>query len=472
MIAQVQIPGSRNRTSTASMRSVRSREAAPTFDKYLIVMILACAYCLIIAPMLMFIYPGDITADRVENKIFWPPVTAIALGCLGSRNRSRLTWPPHIVWLAAYLALAGASIVWAFKPAISFSRFVTETMVIISIIVPAMVGSRRADMMRGLFFCFVFGAILNAALILGGYSIESATNVGKIGYPGYFPFKGILGEFAAFGLLLSLYEILHPGWRRASGLIMVVISTYLVLVSESKGAFGCAVLGLIAATLVLFVYKKTRVSPAIVLLLPLICYFVLSKIVGNLIGRISWDVYGNYSLSGRIYIWFFVDSEIAKKPLLGWGYRSFWLVGPDAPPLTDAGGWISVMPSAHNGYLDTILDTGYIGLVLFLVFIFATFHAIGRVADRDPARAWLLLSIALFIALVNFLEAGWMRNMDVLWVMFVVVVAEAGRYWQPFHRGLRTAGPVVQRPAIARRRPVLARADDTGQLPRRQDICT
>ena len=63
------------------------------------------------------------------------------------------------------------------------------------------------------------------------------------------------------------------------------------------------------------------------------------------------------------------------------------------------------MPSAHNGYLDTILDTGYIGLVLFLVFIFTTLHAIGRVADRDPVRAWLLLSIALFIVLVNFLES-------------------------------------------------------------------
>ena len=63
------------------MRSVRLRKAAPVFDKYLIVLILVCAYCLIIAPMLMFVFPGNgITADRVENKFFWPLVAAIALG--------------------------------------------------------------------------------------------------------------------------------------------------------------------------------------------------------------------------------------------------------------------------------------------------------------------------------------------------------------------------------------------------------
>jgi O-antigen ligase len=219
------------------------------------------------------------------------------------------------------------------------------------------------------------------------------------------------------------------------------------------------------ATLVLFVHKRTRVSLAIVVLPLPICYAALSQIVGELINRISWYVYGNYNLSGRIYIWDFVNFEIAKRPLLGWGYRSIWLVGPDSPVLVDGVGWVRKMPSAHNGYLDTILDTGHIGLVVFVVFIFATLHAIGRVADRDPRRAWLLLSIALFIILVNFLESGWMRGEE-LWLMFLVVVVEAGRYWQPFHRDLGAAGPVVRRRAIAGRRPILAIAGGVDGLPR------
>jgi len=324
-------------------------------------------------------------------------------------------------------------------------------------------------MMRGVYYCFVFGLILNAVLILGGYSVQSMADTLKIGYPGYFSFKGILGEFAALAFLFSLYEIFHPGWRKALGFIIIVTSIYLVFVSESKGSLGCAILAAILATFVLFVGKKLRVSPPIVLLPLLICCEVLSQSLGNLLSRISWYIYGNYTLSGRTDIWYFVNYEIAKNPLLGWGYRSIWLVGPDAPVLVDAGGWIGRMPSAHNGYYDTMLDTGYIGLVLFLIFIVTTLHAIGRVACRDPARAWLLLSIALFIILANFLESAWMRGDDVLWLPFVFVVAEAGRYWQPFHRGLAAVVPILRTPGFAGRRPVLARAGGADRLPRRRD---
>jgi len=222
----------------------------------------------------------------------------------------------------------------------------------------------------------------------------------------------------------------------------------------------------------LLVGRKMRVSPPIVLSPLLIGYAVLSAMLGDLINRISWHIYGNYDLSGRIYIWQFVDLEIAKKPLFGWGYRSIWLVGPDSPTLTDTGSWVGRMPSAHNGYLDMMLDTGYVGLILFIVFIFATLRAIGRVTDRDPARAWLLLSIALFISLQNFLESAWMEGAEALWFMFVIVAAEAARYWQPVQRGLAAAAPVLPTPAFAGRRPVFARAEGADWLTRRPDIRT
>jgi exopolysaccharide production protein ExoQ len=441
-------------SAALNARFVRMNAAAPIFDKCLIVPVLVCAYCLIVAPMLMFLFPGaDVTADRVENKIFWPPVTAIALGCWASRNRSPVTWPPHIIWLAAYLALAGASTLWAFKPEISFSRFAVQMMMLMSIILPAMVAARTSDLMHGVFFCFAFGAILNAVLILGGYSPLLMAGTGDDGYPGYFTDKNALGQFAAFAILLSFYKIFHPGWQRVLGLIVLVTGIYLVFVAHSKAALGCVVLAAILAKLALFLGKKMRVSPTIVLITVPICYAVLSRIVGNLVNRISWYIFHNYDLSARTVIWDFVNFEIAKRPLLGWGYRSFWLVGPDSPSLVDAGGWVKLMPEAHNGYLDTILDTGHIGLVLFLVFILTTLHAVGRVAGRDLAQTWLLLSVALFIVLVNFLESGWMRGGDALGLMFVVVVAEAGRYWQPTHRLAGCGESVLRSPAIAGRRP-------------------
>jgi O-antigen ligase len=91
-----------------------------------------------------------------------------------------------------------------------------------------------------------------------------------------------------------------------------------------------------------------------------------------------------------------------------------------------------MMPNAHNGYYDTTLEMGRIGLAFLYVFIIATLHGIGRVADRDPARARLLLSLVLFFIMWNYFESLWMRGFEFLWVVFLIAAAEIGRYWQPF----------------------------------------
>ena len=107
-----------------------------------------------------------------------------------------------------------------------------------------------------------------------------------------------------------------------------------------------------------------------------------------------------------------------------------------------------MMPNSHNGYYDTMLEMGYLGLALLLIFIIATLHAIGRVADRDPARAQLVLSLALFIILYNYLESLWMRGFEFLWVVFVILAAEIGRYWQPFPQIRVAYGSRIPRPGV------------------------
>jgi exopolysaccharide production protein ExoQ len=341
----------------------------------------------------------------------------------------------------------------------SFTRFVLEVMIISSIVLPAQLAARSADMMRGLFLCFAFACVLNVFFVLDQPPLFQRVFVGDVlqnvamGYPGYFPFKGILGECAAITLLLCLYEFLQSGLRRVGAIVVAGIAIYLMIASQSKGSLGLALLAPFLAGFTLIGAKRMRVSPAVILLPIPFCYAVLSFIFGDLINRISWHIYGNYTLSGRTIIWDFVNYEIAQRPLLGWGYQSFWLVGPDAPSIVDAPGWVKSMPSAHNGYLDTMIDTGYVGFLLFMIFIFATLHAIGRVAHRESARAWLLLTLALFVILTNFLESTWMHGMDMMWLIFVVVAAEAGRYWQSERFGV--SAPVTPDPLPASRRPDL-----------------
>lgn len=228
-----------------------------------------------------------------------------------------------------------------------------------------------------------------------------------------------------------------------------------------------ALLAPLLAGLTLMIANRLRISPAIVLLPIPLCYAILSAIIDNFINRISWILYNNYTLTGRTLIWDFANFEIARRPLFGWGYQSFWLAGPDAPSITDAPGWVKAMPSSHNGYLDTMVDMGYVGLVFLVIFIFTTLHAIGRVSDREPTRAWLLLSLALFVILTNFIETTWMHGMDMLWLMFLIVAAEAGRYWQPLHPA--GSGPIGSGSVIGGQRADLARRPGADRLARFQN---
>lgn len=407
-------------------------------DRYAILPILACIFSLILSPLLIFFTPHDLqviqtAADaRLDNRIFWPAMAAISilLAAQSGPRRAKLAWPPHIICLLAYLSFAGASVLWAFSPESSFVRFVQQVMIVTSIVLPTMLAARETDMMRGLFLCFVFALILNVIFVVHGSVDITNCNINQFCQEGYFKGKNYLGECAAAAFLLSLHEIVHRGWRRALGIVVALIAIILVLMSDSKTAFGLIIISPLLALLTLTARKITHASLAIILLSLPLCYIIMSRVSHvDLMDRMAYYLYHDSTLTGRTIIWQFLEYEIEQRPLLGWGYQSFWLV-PDSPS-SMAPGWVKMMPEGHNGYYDTTVELGYVGLTLLYVFIAATLHAVGRVADRDPARAWVLLSLALFFIMWNYFESLWMRGFEFLWIVFLIVAAEIGRYWRP-----------------------------------------
>src|SRR5262249_13020999 len=455
--------------SKPPMRSLdRGRKPpASVIDACTVVPISACVFALIVSPLLIFVTSpavktvNSIMESRPENRIFWPAMALISV-ILAVRNRSRLrelTVPPHIVCFLLYLALAGASAIWAFKPELSFIRFVQQLMIVTSIVLPAMLAAPTADMMRGLFLCFAAASLLNVFFVLGGSPVIAmyGTMSVNIGYAGYFPGKNYLGECAAAALLLSLHEMLYPGLRRVLGTGILVTAAWLLFVSDSKTALGLAFIAPVLAGIALIAGRKMRLSPAVLLFSIPLCYFVFSMITGFSMNRVAYMLYGDSTFTGRTLIWDFASHEIEQRRLLGWGYQSFWLVGGDGPSILEAPGWIKNMPNSHNGYYDVLLELGYVGFAALAAFIFATLHGIGRVAGRNPSRAWLMLSLAIFIILYNYLESLWVRGFEFLWVVFLIIAAETARHWQPSPLagaayGARSPGPGSLGPSHGARR--------------------
>jgi exopolysaccharide production protein ExoQ len=392
---------------------------------------MACAYAAVVGPLLDIAFSSR--AERIQNaapgipnRVFWPvlAVLSVVLTVRNWRRLQHIVLPLHIKVFLIYAAFAGLSVVWAFRPEISVTRFLQQLMVLTCLILPGLLASPRTDLLRCAFFCFAIGAVLNVLASFGSSPHDITTSGG---YTGYFIGKNYLGEFAAATVLLCLNEIHHSGARRFVGILVSIIGVVLLFMANSKTAIALTLIVPLLALIVVLARRHAGVSPALFVLSVILCYFVVSSLSGINTNRLSYIIYGDSTFTGRTIIWDFANLEIARRPVGGWGYQSFWLIGADAPSVVEAPGFVKTMPNAHNGYVDTLLELGYVGYALLLAFLFATLHAIGRMVDRAPFRAWVVLSISLYIIIYNGLESFWMRGFEFLWVLFVIIVVEIGR---------------------------------------------
>jgi O-antigen ligase len=99
------------------------------------------------------------------------------------------------------------------------------------------------------------------------------------------------------------------------------------------------------------------------------------------------------SLDGRVPLWQTLWPYFCERPIVGYGFGAFWNPSRFDDIYAEAK-WRAV--AAHNGFLDELLGTGVVGLLLFLSFWFAGMRLNVQVA-RQYKRAgclvfgWMLL---------------------------------------------------------------------------------
>ena len=385
----------------------------------------AIFYILLVLPFL----PDD-GKGRVENILFWPIVAVLVLTLI-FQNRAQVDYrffrSLPIMSLIAYLVFAAASVTWAFSPDFAFSRLIVQVLALIVVVLPHALPARAKYAIPGVYLCYVIALAISAVYVL-------TTPPSPIGHPGYFTHKQELGLLAATGIILSSYELLQRGWRRLVAASTFCLAFWLVFESESKSAVAFAFVALGLSWLILLVCKKTRLTPAFII----VAVVAASMFVSNPIERLGYRLYGDVTLTGRTGIWGFIEYQVSQKPWFGWGFHSYYFV-PNSPH-NQAPGYIREMPSSHSGYMELKLETGRIGYWIFLVFIFSSLHLLERVRRSDPVRAWLFLSIELFAVLSNLLDSSWLTLTN-CWVLYLIVVAESVRYsWLSSERSPAPAG--------------------------------
>lgn len=137
-----------------------------------------------------------------------------------------------------------------------------------------------------------------------------------------------------------------------------------------------------------------RVSPAAMatLLTATLVYGIATPLItSSSLGNFLAFLGRNTTFTGRTAIWSALLPVAAQQPFFGLGFGSFW---------TPYARFHYVLSEAHNGYLDIVLDLGYLGLFLMAVFLISScLRAVkGLALDFDWACLWLCL---LFITVLH-----------------------------------------------------------------------
>jgi len=149
----------------------------------------------------------------------------------------------------------------------------------------------------------------------------------------------------------------------------------------------------------------------------------------NLFGALVVGALGrDMTLTGRTEIWQRVLS-VDINPLFGVGYYSFWLVKRiDWIAL----GWMFQLNEAHNGYIETYLNGGWVGLALLGALLITSLRRVVGDAVHGRDREAFLLAFAVILVIYNVSESAFNR-LTPIWVIGLLAMTV-------FPRAERVAG--------------------------------
>ena len=390
---------------------------------------LMLAYGLLIWPVLYGRSPDTGPAGQVLqaessplSQIYFPAffVVAVFVWIATSYGRRSLVPSGTIVVLAALMGLALASVAWSIAPDIALRRVILQVAIVATLVLSVQAAGDPRGVVERIFWMLVLIVLLNLVVV-------AVTPAGPLGHEGVYPQKNGLGAASALAILFSLFQLFagRPVARIAA-VGTIAVGMLLLVLSQSKTSLGLVFVVPLLALGIAVVVRAAGISAAIVF--PVLVALVLG---GYRLGVATylWDfgtvmeaIFGDPTLTTRTDIWNFALAMIERRPLLGFGFESFWQAGPESPSLREAPGFVARMPHAHNGYIDIALQLGLVGLALLIALVLGAFHATSGTLRRSFGLGWLCLMLMLFAVFVNCLESSWFRGFDFISMAFVISI--------------------------------------------------
>jgi len=232
----------------------------------------------------------------------------------------------------------------------------------------------------------------------------------------------ILGIFF-FWYLLQTWKT-ERGTRRRNELWLIAVFLIGIwwLFSQAHSATSSTSL-FVGALVIVFVGIRTINKRLIgTYMLAALVLLIVAELTFGISGRFSEGLGRGAGLSGRTLLW----TELLKldtNPILGTGFESFWL---GKRPEQLKGVFYFIPNQAHNGYLETYLTLGLIGVFLLLGLFVATFRKIRLELFRNFEWGRYRLGFLAAVILYNWTEAAF-KTVNPIWFVFYLIALDYPR---------------------------------------------
>jgi exopolysaccharide production protein ExoQ len=346
-----------------------------------------------ISRMVYGLWPGK-TGDKITQTLNLMMIAAsLTLFGVSYLRRKRGFAVGSVLALSAvgFLCL---SALWSLDPLTTLRGAIVYLFVILGVIGLAR-GMDADEYMHLLSWCCFLSAIASIFLLVASPSSAVMLVPDEHGavtreFIGIFPQKNVLGQVMATGVLATLHGIRVARRRYLGKLCMLFVFVGMAYASQSMTAslaalLFCGISGFDSLWRKGRAARLTGVIFAVVLAPALILAMAAPDTLLELIGK-------DPSLTGRTWIWAYVEKAIWMKPWLGWGYYVFWEpTNPYSANISKAIHW--AVPNAHNGLLECLLDVGGLGTALFAFILIRTILLAVRCL-RTPERALAISTIS------------------------------------------------------------------------------
>jgi O-antigen ligase len=242
----------------------------------------------------------------------------------------------------------------------------------------------------------------------------------------------ILGFFFVW-YALKLWKMEKSKFRRHELLLCGAFLFWIWWLLQQAQSSTALVSCLIGVTLMLVIsipgFPRRNVGTCIIAAILVVA--VAEYVFG--ISDLFFEVLGkDRTMTDRTKVWQDCLS-IPINPILGTGFESFWL-GDRLQTMWDK--WYWHPNEAHNGYLETYLNLGIIGLFILIAMIWATFWKARRELLQNFHFGRFRVAFLCALVIYNWTEASF-KALHPMWFVFYIVALDYPK-----------AGPLIEPQAV------------------------